>query len=150
VALGQVFSEYFDFPCQFSFHRLLHTHLLLSGAGTKGQLVADVPSGFSLTPSQETKKILNCSRYPLSSRLVVLDAVKNRQKYFARVGNRTPNPRRLGPRHRVPSLPVDCNVHSYSCKYLKHAQKNSKFPPYILVFNCKMTLWPQCKISALP
>jgi hypothetical protein len=25
VALGQVFSEYFSFPCQFSFHRLLHT-----------------------------------------------------------------------------------------------------------------------------
>jgi hypothetical protein len=26
VALGQVFSEYFGFPCQFSFHLLLHTH----------------------------------------------------------------------------------------------------------------------------
>jgi hypothetical protein len=26
VALGQVFSDYFGFPCQFSFHRLLHTH----------------------------------------------------------------------------------------------------------------------------
>jgi hypothetical protein len=26
VALGHVFSEYFDLPCQFSFHRLLHTH----------------------------------------------------------------------------------------------------------------------------
>jgi hypothetical protein len=26
VALGQVFFEYFGFPCQFSFHRLLHTH----------------------------------------------------------------------------------------------------------------------------
>jgi hypothetical protein len=24
VALVQVFSEYFGFPCQFSFHRLLH------------------------------------------------------------------------------------------------------------------------------
>jgi hypothetical protein len=49
VALGQVFSEYFGFPCQFSFHRLLHT-------GTIGQLVADVPSGLSLTPPQENKK----------------------------------------------------------------------------------------------
>jgi hypothetical protein len=56
VALGQVFSEYFDFPCQCSFHRLLHTHHLSSGAGTIGQLVADVPSGLSLTPPQETKK----------------------------------------------------------------------------------------------
>jgi hypothetical protein len=53
VALGQFFSEYFGFPCQFSFHRPHHTHQLLSGAGT---LVADVPSGLSLTPPQETKK----------------------------------------------------------------------------------------------
>jgi hypothetical protein len=37
VALGQVFSEYFSFPCQFSFHRVLHTHRLSSGAGTIGQ-----------------------------------------------------------------------------------------------------------------
>jgi hypothetical protein len=26
VALGQVFSEYFGFPCQFSFHQILHRH----------------------------------------------------------------------------------------------------------------------------
>jgi hypothetical protein len=56
VALGQVFSEYFDFPCQFSFHRLLHIHHLSSRAGTMGQLVADIPSGLSLTPPQENKK----------------------------------------------------------------------------------------------
>jgi hypothetical protein len=56
-ALGQVFSEYFGFPCQFSFHRQLHIHYRLSsGAGTIGQLLADVPSGLSLTPPQETKK----------------------------------------------------------------------------------------------
>jgi hypothetical protein len=55
VALGQVYSEYFGFPCQFSFHQLLHTNLS-SGAGTIGQLVADIPSGLSLTPPQETKK----------------------------------------------------------------------------------------------
>jgi hypothetical protein len=53
VALGQVSSEYFGFPCQFSFHRMLHTYLS-SWAGTIGQLVADVPSGLSLTPPQET------------------------------------------------------------------------------------------------
>jgi hypothetical protein len=53
VALGQVSSEYFGFPCQFSFHRLLHIHHLSSGAGTTGQLVADVPSGLSLTPPHE-------------------------------------------------------------------------------------------------
>jgi hypothetical protein len=57
VTLGQVFSEYFGFPCQFSFHRLLHVHHHLSpGAGTIGQLVADVPCGLSLTPPQDTKK----------------------------------------------------------------------------------------------
>jgi hypothetical protein len=26
VALGQVFSEYFGFPCQSSFHQFLHNH----------------------------------------------------------------------------------------------------------------------------
>jgi hypothetical protein len=57
VAMGQVFSEYFSFPCQFSFHRLLHSHHhLSSGAGTIGQLVADIPSGLSLTPTPRNKK----------------------------------------------------------------------------------------------
>jgi hypothetical protein len=50
VALGQVFLEYFSFPCQFSFHRLLHTHHL-SGVGTIGQLVADIPSGLKSHPT---------------------------------------------------------------------------------------------------
>jgi hypothetical protein len=43
------------FPCQFSFHRLLHIHNLSSGAGTIGQIVLDVPSGLSLTSPHETK-----------------------------------------------------------------------------------------------
>jgi hypothetical protein len=56
VALGEVLSEYFGFPCQFSSYRLLHIHhFLSSGAGRIGQLVAGVPSGLSLTPPQETK-----------------------------------------------------------------------------------------------
>jgi hypothetical protein len=58
VALGQVFSEYVGFPCQFSFHRLLHTHHLSSGPGTIGQILADVPSGLSLTPTHENYLIL--------------------------------------------------------------------------------------------
>jgi hypothetical protein len=38
VELGQVFSEYFGFPCQSSLHQLLHNHPhLSSGAGTIGQ-----------------------------------------------------------------------------------------------------------------
>jgi hypothetical protein len=56
VALVERFSEYFSFPCKFSFHRLLHIHHLSSGAGTLGQSVADIPSGLGLTPPQEAKK----------------------------------------------------------------------------------------------
>jgi hypothetical protein len=58
VALGQVFSEYFGVPCQFLFHRLLHTDHVSSGAGTIGQLVADVPSGLS----HPTPRNYGCSR----------------------------------------------------------------------------------------
>jgi hypothetical protein len=36
VALGQVFYEYFGFPCQSSFHQLLHNHHRSSGAGAIG------------------------------------------------------------------------------------------------------------------
>jgi hypothetical protein len=58
VAMGQVCSDYLDFPWQFSFHRLLHIHYhhLSSGAGTINQLVADVPSRVSLSPLQDTEK----------------------------------------------------------------------------------------------
>jgi hypothetical protein len=39
LALGQILSEYFGFPCQFSFRRLIHTHHhLSSGAGTTCQI----------------------------------------------------------------------------------------------------------------
>jgi hypothetical protein len=43
VAVAQVFSKYVSFPCQFSFHQMLHIHHLPSRA----QLVVDVPSGQS-------------------------------------------------------------------------------------------------------
>jgi hypothetical protein len=57
VVLGQVSSEYFGFPFNFSFHRLLNIHHhLSSGAGTRGQVVTDAPSGLNLTPPKETKK----------------------------------------------------------------------------------------------
>jgi hypothetical protein len=56
VELRQVFSEYLGFPCQFSFHRLLHIHHnLTSWAGTKVQLVANVPSGLSPSSPQEIR-----------------------------------------------------------------------------------------------
>jgi hypothetical protein len=54
VALGQIFSKYFGFPCEFSFHELLNTHHHLSSrAGKIGQTVAEMPSG--LPPPEETK-----------------------------------------------------------------------------------------------
>jgi hypothetical protein len=50
---GAVFSEYFAFPCQSLFHKILH-HL---GQATIGQSVADVPSGSSWTPPPIKRKI---------------------------------------------------------------------------------------------
>jgi hypothetical protein len=58
VAMGKLFSDYFRFPRKFSFHRLLHTHYHLSSIdSTIDQIVADVPSGLSLTPAR--KKLIN-------------------------------------------------------------------------------------------
>jgi hypothetical protein len=57
VALGQVFSEYFDFLCQFLFHRLLHIYHPSCRAGTKGHLVADVPSESYPTPRKKGKPL---------------------------------------------------------------------------------------------
>jgi hypothetical protein len=61
VTPGQVSSEYFGFPCQFSFHRVLHTHLS-SGAGIIGQIVADVPNGLRLSPPYEIIIKKECSK----------------------------------------------------------------------------------------
>jgi hypothetical protein len=43
----------FGFSCQFPFHQMLQ---LSSEAGTKGQLVADVQSGFSVSPTKIKKE----------------------------------------------------------------------------------------------
>jgi hypothetical protein len=54
---GAIFLEYFGFPCQ-SFHWLRRTHHYpSSGAGTVSQIVADVPSGLSLTLPKKLKKL---------------------------------------------------------------------------------------------
>jgi hypothetical protein len=56
VALGQVFSEHFGFPCQSSFHQLLHNHPhLSSGAGTTDQKWLQY-KGLSPTPLAIKKK----------------------------------------------------------------------------------------------
>jgi hypothetical protein len=59
VALGRVFREYFCFPCQYSFHRLLHIHHLSFGAGTIGQIVTEVPSGLGFTPPHQGQQIFS-------------------------------------------------------------------------------------------
>jgi hypothetical protein len=89
------FLRVLRFPCQFSFHRLLHTHHLSSRAGTIGQLVTDVPSGLSLTPSQETKKkknnieLCNLKRWVVSfkyHRFIPVYTAPSTPKREARVG----------------------------------------------------------------
>jgi hypothetical protein len=55
VALVQISSEYFGFSCQFIFPQMLHTHVS-SGAGTIGQLVAEVSSELSITLPHETER----------------------------------------------------------------------------------------------
>jgi hypothetical protein len=108
VALGQVFSEYFGFPCQSSFHRLLHIHHhRSSGAGTIGQLWPTYQVD-SVHPPRKTKKktrVINYGivflydarrkspRYSLDRRL---GGPQNRsgrcgvEKHLAPVGNPTP------------------------------------------------------------
>jgi hypothetical protein len=61
ICLGQCgtvtcISECFSFPCQFSFHRLLHTHHLSTGAGTVGQMGPTCQVGSVSPPPQEMKK----------------------------------------------------------------------------------------------
>jgi hypothetical protein len=83
MALGQVFSVCFGFPCQFSFHQLLHTHLS-SGAGTMNPLVAGVPRGLSLIPphaikkAQHNKELLNRCSGTCTDSLTVLRAGRPR------------------------------------------------------------------------
>jgi hypothetical protein len=59
AALGQVSCKHFSYPCH-SLHWLLHNHHQpLSGDGTVGQMAANMPSGLSLTPPQETVELFN-------------------------------------------------------------------------------------------
>jgi hypothetical protein len=62
VAMGQIFSKYFGFPCLFSFQWLLHSHYLLSsGVGRLGQLVANIPSGLKSHPTLLIQYKQNCA-----------------------------------------------------------------------------------------
>jgi hypothetical protein len=56
VTMGQFFFQVFRFLLPILIPPTAPHSSLSSGAGTIGQLVADVPSGLSLTPPKETKK----------------------------------------------------------------------------------------------
>jgi hypothetical protein len=106
VELEQVLSEYFGFPCQFSFQRLLRTSSSTSGAGTIGRVVADVPSGLSLTLSQETKK-----------RKLLYMSTPNNMK------NGNPEGHGYTKRQHCIILWIICNREIYEVKFKKTAYK---------------------------
>jgi hypothetical protein len=114
VALRQVFSEYFGLPRQFSFHRLLHNHhhhhhhQLSSAVGTIGQLVADVPSGLSLTPPQEEEK------NPLIPELIGDTNMYKTQKNTHTHKHPTSMPR-VGFEHTIPASERAKTVHALNC-----------------------------------
>jgi hypothetical protein len=63
VALGQVFSE-FGFPCQSSFHQLLHSHHHLSyGAGTNRPNSGRSTKWTQSHPTKNNNTILTIYRY---------------------------------------------------------------------------------------
>jgi hypothetical protein len=53
AALGRVFSEYFGFPCQSSFHHLFSI-LIITLFWHNKPLVAEMPSGLNGTPPTTT------------------------------------------------------------------------------------------------
>jgi hypothetical protein len=76
------------FPCQFSFHHVLRTHLS-SRASTIGQLFANVPSGLSRTPAYEGKQSYGlCSQgvriwFPAGrTDFSLLDGVQTSSEYY--------------------------------------------------------------------
>jgi uncharacterized protein YihD (DUF1040 family) len=56
MALGQVFSEYFGFPCQSSFHQLLHNPLIYHLRLYNRPEVAAVPGDVKSYPTKKKKK----------------------------------------------------------------------------------------------
>jgi hypothetical protein len=52
VALGQVFSEYFGFPCLLEFHQLLHFPPLSLGAGIMGHITCSFSPRHKKTTAQ--------------------------------------------------------------------------------------------------
>jgi hypothetical protein len=83
--LGQAFSEYFGFPCH-SFHRVLHTHHYpSSGAGTRGQIVANVLNGLVSPHPKKLKKIPNFSGIPSPQVLSLATKPRTTSSYGGRI-----------------------------------------------------------------
>jgi hypothetical protein len=78
VAPGQVFSEYFGFPCQSSFHRLLHNHHHLSSGASSGRSTKWTQSH----PTKNNKKTKERLRYEPDDRGTVV--LLHRPSKFAR------------------------------------------------------------------
>jgi hypothetical protein len=71
---GADFLQALRFPLPIVLHT--HHHHLPSWAGTISQIVADVPSGLSLTPPKETKKKKKLTEYASANSEVVLGQCK--------------------------------------------------------------------------
>jgi hypothetical protein len=86
AAQGQVLSLYFGFALPI-IPPILHTHHHPSSwAGTIGQIVVDVPSELSLTPSQEEVNIINGKKmYSFILRIIqvlVVTGIRGSAKQF--------------------------------------------------------------------
>jgi hypothetical protein len=82
AALGQVFSEYFSFPCH-SFQRLLHTHHYpSSGADIACQIVVTVPNGLNITQPHEKELLYS---FLLHNHLLMLQSIILLQGYPGRI-----------------------------------------------------------------
>jgi hypothetical protein len=77
AVLGQVFSKYFSFPFQSSFHQLLHNHPHLSSeVGTKGQMLRQY-NGLSSTQLALKKTVFRRQISQAYSKIYIKNAVEN-------------------------------------------------------------------------
>jgi hypothetical protein len=73
MALGQVFSKYFGFPCQSSFHQLLHNHPHHHLGLYNRPEVAAVPADVSPTPPNKTKNSCILDRIILCMKDILME-----------------------------------------------------------------------------
>jgi hypothetical protein len=115
VVLGQVYSEYFGFPCQSSFHQLLHNHphlLVSSGAGKIGQKWPQY-KGLDPTPLpiKKNSKFPNSSEFHYHTKFEVISSAEVLTAVVTQV--------------------VSLCVVTYSCKRIPALRKNMLSPVVI-------------------